>query len=181
LLTLAEFVALAGLIVAGLTLYLNWSQRRNDAADKAVAISVQRQERGRLDLLATVERHGDRIALRDPRHDLQDVSIIFPKASGIDRQTPLAEPVIEAGPIAGPILSLTDKGADDREGRLPVLITARYWDGDTARSATGLYEIIWRTEGRLLRGRILKLEGLRLRDRVGTAAKLDAAWASARP
>jgi hypothetical protein len=32
---LAEFVAVAGLLVAALTLYLNWSQRRSDAADKA--------------------------------------------------------------------------------------------------------------------------------------------------
>ena len=45
LLTLAEFVAVAGLMVAALTLYLNWSQRRSDAADKAAAASAQRQLR----------------------------------------------------------------------------------------------------------------------------------------
>ncbi|MCT8002105.1 hypothetical protein NZL82_09470 [Sphingomonas sanguinis] len=181
LLTLAEFVAVAGLLVAALTLYLNWSQRRSDAADKAATASAQRHERGRLDLLSSVEQGGRRIALRDPRHDLSDMTIDFPKGSSIERQTPLSAPAIEAEPIAGPLLALTDGGADDREGRLPVLITARYWDGDTARTATGLYDIVWRTEGRVLRGRTLRLEGLRLRDRNGTPAKLAAAWASARP
>ncbi|GAA3269776.1 hypothetical protein GCM10020258_42830 [Sphingomonas yabuuchiae] len=55
LLTLAEFVAVAGLMVAALTLYLNWSQRRSDAEDKAASATAQRQERARLDLTATVE------------------------------------------------------------------------------------------------------------------------------
>lgn len=180
LLTLAEFVAVAGLLVAALTLYLNWSQRRNDAADKAAAASAQRDERARLDLTATVEGDGRRLVLRDPNHDLQDVTIDFPKKSGIGRQAPIGDPAIEAEPIAGPILALTDGQADTKEGRLPVLVTTRYWDGDTARTVTGLYDLIWSTHGRLLRGRTLRLEGLRLRDRNGTIAKLDAAWAAKR-
>ncbi|GAA3269781.1 hypothetical protein GCM10020258_42840 [Sphingomonas yabuuchiae] len=106
--------------------------------------------------------------------------IDFPKASGIGRQAPVGDPAIEAEPIAGPILALTDGKADTREGRLPALITVRYWDGDTSRSVTGLYDIIWSTHGRLLRGRTLRVEGLRLRDRNGTQAKLDTAWAARR-
>lgn len=180
LLTLAEFVAVAGLLVAALTLYLNWSQRRSDADDRAAAASAQRNERARLDLTATVESDGRRLALRDPNHDLQDVAIEFPTKSGISRQAPVGDPVIEAEPITGPILALTDGQADTREGRLPVLITARYWDGDTARTVTGLYDVIWSTHGRLLRGRTLRLEGLRLKDRAGTKAKLDAAWTAKR-
>ena len=180
LLTLAEFVAVAGLMVAALTLYLNWSQRRSDAQDKAATASAQRQERARLDLTGTVDGDGRRLLLRDPNHDLQDVSIDFPTASGIGRQAPVGAPAIAAEPIAGPILALTDGKADMREGRLPALITVRYWDGDTSRTVTGLYDIIWSTHGRLLRGRTLRLEGLRLRDRNGTTAKLDAAWAARR-
>ncbi len=180
LLTLAEFVAVAGLLVAALTLYLNWSQRRSDAADRASAASAQRNERARLDLTAAVESDGRRLALRDPNHDLQDVTIDFPTKSGIARQTPVGDPVIEAEPIAGPMLALTDGQADTKEGRLPVLITTHYWDGDTARTVTGLYDVIWSTHGRLLRGRTLRLEGLRLTDRAGTKAKLDAAWARRR-
>lgn len=181
LLTLAEFVAVAGLIVASLTLYLNWSQRRSEAADKAASASAQRHERGRLDLAATVEGDGRRLTLRDPNHDIQDVVIAFPTKSRIARQAPVGDPVIDADPIAGPMLALTDGQADTREGRLPVLITTRYWDGDSARTVTGLYDLIWSTHGRLLRGRTLRLEGLRLRDRNGTVAKLDAAWTARQP
>lgn len=178
LLSLAEFVAVAGLLVAALTLYLNWSQRRSDAADKAATANAERNAKARIDLTATVEGDGRRLALRDPNHDLQDVAIDFPAKSGIARQSPVGDPVIEAEPIAGPILRLTDGQADTKEGRLPALITVRYWDGDTARTATGLYDVIWSTHGRLLRGRTLRLEGLRLKDRNGTAAKLNAAWAT---
>ncbi len=181
LLTLAEFVAVAGLIVASLTLYLNWSQRRSEAADKAASASAQRHERGRLDLTATVEGDGRRLTLRDPNHDIQDVVIAFPTKSGIARQAPVGDPVIDADPIAGPMLALTDGQADTNEGRLPVLITTRYWDGDSARTVSGLYDLIWSTHGRLLRGRTLRLEGLRLRDRNGTVAKLDAAWTARQP
>lgn len=178
LLTLAELVAVAGLLVAALTLYLNWSQRRSDAADRAAVASAQRHERARLDLIATVEEDGRRLLLRDPNHDLQDVAIGFPGKTGIARQAPVGDPVIDAGPIAEPILALTDGQSDTKEGRLPVLITARYWDGDSARTTSGLYDLIWSTHGRLLRGRTLRLEGIRLKDRNGTPAKLDAAWAA---
>lgn len=178
LLSLAEFVAVAGLLVAALTLYLNWSQRRSDAADRAATASAQRNERARLDLTTTVEDDGRRLLLRDPNHDLQELAIDFPVKSGIGRQVPVGDPVIEAEPIAGPMLALTDGKADAKEGRLPVLITTRYWDGDSARTVTGLYDVIWSIHGRFLRGRTLRLEGLRLKDRNGTRAKLDAAWAA---
>ena len=92
LLTLAEFVAVAGLMVAALTLYLNWSQRRSDAQDKAATASAQRQERARLDLTGTVDGDGRRLLLRDPNHDLQDVLIDFPKASGIGAKPRSATP-----------------------------------------------------------------------------------------
>ena len=115
------------------------------------------------------------------RHDALN-AFLRARLSGQDitRGALFGDPAIEADPIAGPILALTDGKADTREGRLPTLITVRYWDGDTARTVTGLYDIIWSTHGRFLRGRTLRLEGLRLRDRNGTTAKLDAAWAARR-
>ena len=75
-----------------------------------------------------MESDGRRLALRDPNHDLQELTIDFPTKSGIGRQVPVGDPVIEAEPIAGPMLALTDGEADTREGRLPALITTRYWE-----------------------------------------------------
>lgn len=62
-----------------------------------------------------------------------------------------------------------------------MLVTARYWDGETARTTASVYDVAWQTEGRVLRGRTLRLTGLRLRDRAGTNAALERAWARVKP
>src|SRR3546814_13680694 len=56
-------------------------------------------------------------------------------------------------------------GPDEVEGRLPILITSDYWDADQHRTDTAIYAVVWRIEGRLLRGRMLRLKGLVLRER----------------
>lgn len=178
--TLAELVAVAGVLIAALTLYLGWADRRADDAARRAETTSAARERSRVDLQATVEGNGATLALKDGRHDLSDLAIAFPRALGVAGRRP-AETAIEAGWIAAPLLKLTDGGADERTGRLPVRLTVRYWDGDTPRTATGIYDIIWKTEGRLLRGRTLTLEALRLRERGGNQARLDAIWARERP
>ena len=66
----------------------------------------------------------------------------------------------------------------DTESGFPdvVLITASYVDGDVTRTARGIYDVLWSTHGRMLRGRALELTGLRLRQRGGDQAALDALW-----
>lgn len=179
--TLAEVVAVAGVLIAALTLWSNWSDRRADEAEKVAERTAERTERSRIDLTATVEDGGRRLALKDEKHDLQDLAVAFPRALGIAAQQPVSDVAILADWFEAPLLKLTDGGADEREGRLPVLVTVRYWDGDTQRRATGVYNVIWRTEGRLLRGRTVKLEGLRLRQRGGGQAQVDALWAKEKP
>lgn len=176
---LAELVAVAGVVIAALGLYVSWSDRRESAADKAATVATEAKERGRLDLTATAD--GDTLRLTDAKHDLTDVTIAFPKGLGVSAQRPSGDPVIEASPFADTLLKLTDGGADDRSGRLPVLVTASYIDGDATRTARGIYDIVWHTKGRMLRGRALEVTGLRLRQRGGTQAALDAAWTREKP
>ncbi|SFP37653.1 hypothetical protein [Sphingomonas rubra] len=178
--TLAELVAVAGVLIAALTLYLGWSDRRADEAARQAETANSARDRSRVDLKAAVEDGGTALALTDERHDLSELTVAFPRALGVATQRP-AETAIDADWIAAPLLKLTDGGADARTGRLPVLLTVRYWDGDAARTATGIYDVIWRTEGRMLRGRTLSLEGLRLRERGGGQARLDAIWAREKP
>ena len=178
---LAELVAVAGVVIAALSLWLTWSDRRDSAADKAASAAAEASERGRLELTATVANDGDTLRLNDAKHDLADVSIAFPAALGLTTQRPTGEIVIETKPFAGVLLKLTDGGADDRSGRLPVLITASYVDGDATRTARGVYDVVWRTHGRPMRGRALELTGLRLRQRGGGQSALDAAWAREKP
>ncbi len=179
--TLAEVLAVAGVLIAALTLWTNWSDHRADKADKAAAQSSAARERSRVDLSAIVQDGGDSLLLKDARHDLQDVTITFPRALGVSPQRPPAEPVIEASWFSEAMLKLTDGGADDRAGRLPVLVSVKYFDGDTTRSTSGIYDVIWKTHGRRFRSRAFELEGLRVRQLGGDQAKLDAIWAREKP
>jgi hypothetical protein len=179
--TLAEVVAVAGLLIGALTLWLSWSDKRAEQAEKIAEQRAAARERGRVDLSASVEDGGRVLALKDERHELSEARIVFPRTLGIPAQRPAGDPQIDADWFAGALLAATDKGDDRRSGRLPVLVTVRYFDGDTPRVATDTYDVVWRTEGRLLRGRVLKLDGLRLRQRGGDQATLDAAWARLAP
>ncbi len=179
--SLAEAVAVAGVIIGALTLWMSWSDRRSDEAAKVATETAEAREKARVDLSATVEDGGRTLALKDERHDLSDAVVAFPKSLGIATQRPSGDPAIDADWFAKPLLTLTDGGPDERTGRLPVLLTVRYWDGDTARTATGIYDVVWKTEGRMMRGRALTLQGLRLRQRGGSQAQLEAAWAREKP
>ncbi len=180
-LTLAELVAVAGVVIAALSLWQNWSDRRADKAAAVAAGAAAAKDKARIELTATVADGGRVLKLADLRHDISDVTVTYPKALGVPVQHPSGNPVISADAIAAPLLKLTDGGADDRTGRLPALITVTYVDGDDSRSASGLYDVVWATHGRFGRGRVLKLTGLRLRQRGGDAAALELAWTREKP
>lgn len=175
---LAELVAVAGLLIAAAGLYFSWADRRETVAEKAASARAAAADRGRVTLSGTVEDDGQRLRLHEARRVLSDVTIIFPQALGVGAQTP-TEPLIDAAPFADALLRVTDGGADERSGRLPVLVTSGYADDAGDGSATGLYDVLWRTHGRLGRGRALALTGLRLRRRGGDRAALEAAWKQA--
>lgn len=174
-LTLAELVAVAGLAIAGLGAWNTWSERRETAAEKQAAAASDAKARARLYLSATVE-DGRRVVLTDQRHELQEVVIAFPGSLGVEDRRPAAAAAIERGWFDDALLNATDGGPDEREGRLPVLVTARYLDGDTPRTASAIVDVVWKTEGQLLGGRSLTIEAARLRQRGGDRAQLDALW-----
>ena len=176
--TLAELVGVAGLMIAALGLWMNWSDRRADDAVKQAEQAKDAKVRTLVMLKASGQ--GGTLALSDATHDVQSIDIAFPKALGVANRTDV-DPQIEADWFADALLKLTDGGADDRSGRLPALITARYWDADVERHDVAIYDIVWRTEGRMLQSRALKLEGLKLRERSSSPTKLEAAWAREKP
>ena len=90
-------------------------------------------------------------------------------------------PIRSASWFAPALLAATDKGPDEQSGRLPVLITVGWWDGDAKRTSTARYDLLWRTHGRVLQGRKLELTGIALVDRTSSAAALDKAWARHKP
>jgi hypothetical protein len=174
---LGEFVAVAGLIIAAIGLYLNWADRRADLADKHVAAVKAEHEQARFEIRAVAAKDGSALLLQhDERHAIRDATLSFPTALGVDTKDTVAD-TIDRGWFEHTLL----KASDAKVGRLPVLIVLTYWDGDTPRTARGIYDIGWKTDGHLLFGRSLKLESLRLHELGGTQQRLDAVWAAEAP
>ena len=177
LITLPEMVAVLGLVIGALTLGLNWSDKRQAAQERAAASAAAGAAKVRLDLDADLARGGSEIRLSDAQHELIDTAIDFPSALGIERQTP-ATARIDKDWFAAAVLKATDGGADDREWRLPVLVTTRYMVGDSPREGRGIVEIVWRTHGRLVGGRSLTIEAVRVREQKGDRKRIDALWSA---
>lgn len=175
-LTIGEIVAVAGVIIAGVSLWLSWADKRDEASQKAVEASKMKAAESRLDLRASVVADGRQAVLSDPAHEILDTAVAFPKTLGIGAQAPVL-PRIESDWFAASLLTATDKGADEREGRLPVLVTVSYRAGDATRRDSAIVELVWRTSGRVLKGRELRIEAARIRERGGDQARIDALWA----
>jgi len=180
--TLGEIVAVAGLIISALALYFSYADRRADEAERRREKTSEEQVRAAVLLTATPADGGRTLKISSANHAVQSITITFPSASGIDTQTSSVTPEIDSRWFAAKLLALTDKGPDDATGRLPVLITADYWDGDTQRHDTAIYDIVWESHGRLIDGRALRLKGLLLYQRKGaTRAAIDARWTATGP
>ncbi len=174
-LTIGEIVAVAGVIIAGVSLWVSWADKRDEASQKAVEASKAKAAETRLDLRVSAEG-GRQVVLSDPAHEILDTVVVFPKALGVGEQAPVL-PRIESSWFSGAVLAATDKGADEREGRLPVLVTVSYRAGDATKQDRAIVELVWRTNGRMLAGRELRIEAARIRERGGDQARIDALWA----
>jgi hypothetical protein len=180
--TIGEAVAVAGVIIAGLTFWNGYEDRRDAVAEREVATLAAAAEknaaRHRVTLAASAV-DGDGIAFgAQGGCPLQSSEIRFPSAFGVDPKSTVITHRIESDWIAKPLLKLTDGGADRREGRVPVLIDAECIAEDGNRDETAIYDLLWQTEpGGLLGGRSLKLRGLVRRSPGGDQRRLDALWA----
>ncbi|WP_331042516.1 hypothetical protein [Sphingomonas sp.] len=173
-----------GLLIGAATLWNSWSERRDAAQVREDAQRTGREaaasERRRIGLIATDEG-GASLAFKGVACALQVTTITFPPALHLADRSTVTVHEMEADWLADPLLKLTDGGADTRQGRLPVLIDSDCQDERGARSERAIYDLIWRTHPRPLRGRALEIRGMVLREGGGTPARLDALWARAKP
>ena len=177
--TLAEVVAVAGVVIAALTLYSNWQERRAAAADKAVEQASASRDKTRFTLRGTVAKDKRSIVLaREEAHPLGDIRVTFPTVLGVSPQDSVTQ-TIEAGWFDDALRKATDGGADERTGRLPVLIRYTYFTDDQPTTRQAIYDLVWKTEGQMLRGRKVELLDLRLRESGGNQKRIDALWAKA--
>lgn len=175
--TLAELVGVAALIISATTLWLNWSGRREDEAARAGAAA----EHALVTFSASRTSGGAVLALTDPDHRIQQIDIAFPPALEAQTREGLGTLAIQAKWFDRELLKATDGGPDKRSGRLPVLIAATWWDGDRKMVDRAIYQINWRTAGRLFRGRTVDLTGASLYERGGSPARLNVLWQKEKP
>ena len=179
--TIGEVVAVAGVLIAAISLWLGWSDRREDAAKAEAEKSAAARKAATATLIGKAEDKGARVDLSDPKQPaLTSIDVAFPRALGIATQTAIVEPQIEAGWMKAPLLKLTDGGADAVRGRVPVLVTATIAEGDRPSIDRAIYDVVFATEGHTFSGRSLKLEGVVFRERVSgdATARLDSLWAT---
>ena len=174
--TLAEVVGVAGVLIAAASLWLGWSDRRQDRADQDAAKASVAKAQTVVRLRGVVGSHGAAISLSDASQQVDTVDVTFPSALGVPARTGVVPPRVEAEWFEAALLKATDGGADEQEGHLPALITSHWVDGETPHTDTAIYDLVWKTKGRLLQGRALTLEGIVLRERSSRATRLDALW-----
>lgn len=179
--TIGEVVAVAGVVIAGLSLYGNWSERRQTATERQIEKAVEARKASTVTFKASAEDNGDRLVLADAAHDdIASIDVSVPRVLGVPTQTAILEPRIDSGWFAKPLLAATDGGPDAIEGRLPVLIATTITDGEHRTVDRAIYDVVFRTEGRTFGGRHLSLAGVILRERVkgDASARLDSLWAT---
>ncbi|MDO7842741.1 hypothetical protein [Sphingomonas immobilis] len=177
---LGEFVAVAGLIIAGVSLWLTWSDRRSDLADKQAEKRAEAKAQTRYEIAATVAKDGTLTLAQDEHHPLTGVTIAFPTALGIGTKTTPTRTVPKDW-YEDALLKATSGEPDVQTGTLPVLVTVSYMTLDTPMTASALAEIVWQTHGRPLRPRALEIVGFNRRAGGGDQAGIDKLWKARKP
>lgn len=179
-LTLAEVLGVAAVVISGLTLWNNVEQRRGAEADRQAAAAAATRAGGRLAVIANVADGGERLILSDADHRIERLEVTFPPVLKVAPQSSVGEAAIDADWVRAPVLAITDGGADALEGRLPIAVTAMWWDGDTERRDRAVYDLVFATKGRLVGGRSFRLKGLARRGPAGARIgdRLDTLWAA---
>lgn len=175
--SLAEILAVSGVMIAALTLWMNWSDKRQTARERAIAAEKASAIEARFALTVEASEDGREVRLSDPAHELLETNVTFPASLGIEQRSP-AKPRVEREWFASRLLETMDGGADEREGRLPVLITAKYRVGDQTRTGKAIVDIVWRTKGRLIGGRSLTIEAAQVREMSGDPKRIETIWSA---
>lgn len=187
--TLAEVLTVIAVVISALTLWNNWSERRETEASEA-AQSRRASSRAATLVLSVAEARDDRLTLKavSDEQSVQSQTIAFPSDLAVSPATTTGEPRIEAGWFQGALKKAREKAGlpDDSRGdeRLPVMITTRFIVDGEAHEDRAIYDIGYSVTGRWLAGHSVTLRGISLAQRVSKAnaqAKLDGRWRALLP
>lgn len=187
--TLGEVLTVIAVVISGLTLWNNWSERSGSDATRDAA-ARQESVRAATLVLVSTGSGGHDLALK-PASDGQSVQsqrIAFPTALGIAPVETTGEPRIEGAWFESALKKARERAKlpDDSRGdeRLPVAITTRFLSGGEAHEDVAIYDIGYGISGRWLGGHTVSLRGVSLVSRTGATraqAQLDARWGKLLP
>ncbi len=189
--SLGELLAVLAVLISGLTLWLNWRERSETAAEKVQQSKAEQTRAATLTIKAQPASGGDRLDLSAAAADqvIQEQSIRFPASLNADRVETTGKARIEARWFEGALKRAREKAGlpDNSRGdeRLPVAIETRFVvDGET-HVDIALYDIGYTIRGALLGGHEVDLRGLSLVQRAAgekaAASALEARWQALMP
>ncbi len=184
--TLGELLAVAAVVISGLTFWNSYQDRTGAEAERAAEKREQAAARAassakaqRVTLRASGGGARLTLAPADPRQIVQEQAILFPSPFGRSA-IETVEPRIEAGWIESAAERARGQaGSASGDRRLPIAITTRFVVGDETHSDTAIYDVGYRLDEGLI-DTDAELLGLSLVERVtpGEAQRrLDAVWA----
>lgn len=192
-LTLAEFVGIAALVIAGLGYWDTHRERTLTEKERAAEAQEKKAQAkaGALKLAflmtAQPEAGGERLRLASvhPEQVIQTQTLVFPSEVRGDPAETTGNPRLEAGWIEGGLSRAEhDRGVKKPHGRLPVgVVTVFIEDGQT-KTDRSIYLVGYSAHPRMLRADKVELEGLSLLQRgVGekVQAAVDRVWTSQNP
>jgi hypothetical protein len=177
-LTLAEFVGLAALVIAGLGYWDAHRERGIQERDRAAALAERQAElkaasiRPGFLMTGAVEGAGTKVRLTSvhPEQVIQTQTVWFPILIHADSIETTGNPRIEAAWLDG----LAKAAGKARSGRVPVGVQTVYIEDGQTKTDRALYKLGYRLHPRLLGGPKVELEGLSLARR-GILGDLQAA------
>jgi hypothetical protein len=188
--TLGEVLAVAAVVISGLTLWNNWSERSDSQAEKAA--EAEQSSTKAATLLFNVKMSVDgRTLILTPASEIQSVqsqTVYFPAGLGVEPAATTGQSRVEAGWFETPLKKAREKAGmpDDSRGdeRVPVAIVTRFLIDGAPHQDVALYDVGYTVKGRLLGGHNVMLRGISLVSRTkesGLQAKLDARWKAILP
>jgi hypothetical protein len=182
---LGEAVAVIGVIIAGLSLYVSHADRERDKQE--AAREAQQREQAKSVLVLRGEGEGGRIRLTpaNPDQVVQSQVFYFPSAIRTGPVQITGEGHIDAGWFAGGLKRALHGSADDgSEQNLPVGISTTFVEDGDVKTDTSLYQIGFTIHPRLFQGAEVRIEGIALSHRAlagALRAVTDASWARQAP
>ena len=182
---LGEAVALLGVIIAGLGLYVSNTDRQKDRQEAA----LQAQQRAQIKsvLVLRGEGGGGRIRLipANPDQVVQSQIFYFPRAVRANPVRVTGDGRLDAGWLADGLKKALHGSADNgSDQNILIGVSTTFVEDGDVKADSALYDLAFTIHPRMLQSAEVRLEGIALERRAsanGLQASVDNAWISKAP